>query len=403
MLSFILPTRNRPDRLRATLDALGALTLAHPAEVIIADNASDTPLRAPGLLANGATVRVVHLDTNAGAAARNAAAEAASPASEWLVMLDDDSHPVETVEPFAATVDRLLSLSPEIAAVMADIHLPAHGCRESGGLPEVFIGCGVAIRKKAFTTTGTETFSPHKVSGAGALSPHSPPGYDPSFGYYVEEYDLAARFLARGFSIAFDPAFRIDHHKVNAGRDMDLILERLIRNNGWVMQRYAPDPIRRSMLREQRRRYRQIAEKENALAGFGRGLIALRQTRSTQPRTPLCRNVWDRFTGLAHARAAINLAWREYPFSTVAMVEPGKNAWAVEQALTETCFEAGIPRAAPDKAEALVIGTLSPGPMLDALERWTTRGYRAIAPWLQAPGNETEHQTRRTTPTTRAA
>ncbi|VAX42278.1 hypothetical protein MNBD_PLANCTO03-1220, partial [hydrothermal vent metagenome] len=170
------------------------------------------------------------------------------------------------------------------------------------------------------------------------------------------------------------------HHKVNQGRDMDLILERLIRNNGWVMQRYAPGSLRRDMLREQRRRYRQIAEKEHALAGYARGLLELRRTIRNQPRTPLLRHAWDRFTGLAHARAAINLAWRKKPFASVALVEPGKNAWAVERALAETCHEAGIPRTTPDTAEAIVIGTLSPGPMLDALNRWTAQGHRVITP-----------------------
>ena len=406
MLSFILPTRNRPDRLLATLEALGSLTLDHPAEVVIADNASDQPVRVPETLANAIAVKVLHLDHNAGAAARNAAVAASSPETDWLLMLDDDSHPVETVEPFRDTLARLRALPPEKAAVMADIHLPAHGCRESGGLPEVFIGCGVAIRKEAFISTGTKPFSPHTTPGAGAFSPHSPPGYDPTFGYYAEEYDLAARFLARGFSITFDPAFRIDHHKVNQGRDMDLILERLARNNGWVMQRYAPSSVRRAMLREQRTRYRRIAEKEDALAGYARGLTELRRTIGEQCRTPLLRTTWDRFTGLAHARAAINLAWREQPFSSVALVEPGKNAWAVERALAETCHEAGIPRTTPDNAEAIVIGTLSPGPMLDGLARWRARGRRVIVPWLDAPGAgvfSSQASPSAPNPTTRAA
>lgn len=361
MISFVLPTRNRHERLAETLAAIGGLTLGRDAEVVIADNASDAPVRAPRALENGVAVRVVTLDHNAGAAARNAAVEAASPASQWIVMLDDDSHPVETAEPFSRTAERLRSLDPKTAAVMADIHLPGRGCRESGGLPEVFIGCGVAIRREAFNAVG---------------------GYDAAFNYYVEEYDLAARFLGKGWGIAFDSAFRVDHHKVDTGRDMDLILGRLIRNNGWVMQRYAPGSLRREALREQRRRYRQIAEKEHALEGFGRGLVELRNTLRAQPRTPLLRNAWHRFTGLAHARAAVNQSWRERPFRSAALVEPGKNAWAVERALAEVCFEAGVELTTADRAEVVVIGTMSPGPMLDAAARWAGRGCRVVAPWL---------------------
>ena len=375
MISFVLPTRDRHEQLAATLDALGSLTLGHQAEAIIIDNASARPARAPGALANGMPARVIRLDHNAGAAARNAGVEAAAPTTRWIVMLDDDSHPVESCEPFGTTVDRLLALPDDTAAVMADIHLPARGCRESGGLPEVFIGCGVAIRREAFAKVG---------------------GYDPAFNYYVEEYDLAARLLAQGWGVAFDPAFRVDHHKVDTGRDMDLILQRLIRNNGWVMQRYAPGSLRRAALREQRRRYRQIAEKEHALDGFRRGLVELRHTLGAQPRSPLLRNAWDRFTGLAHARAAINLAWRDRPFASAALVEPGKNAWAVERALAEVCFEARVELTTADQAEAIVVGTLSPGPMLDAVERWAARGHRVVAPWLDPRGlaaREREHQT----------
>src|SRR5258706_488360 len=87
-----------------------------------------------------------------------------------------------------------------------------------------FAGGGVAIRRDAFLDLG---------------------GYDPSFGYYAEEYDLAARMLLAGFRIQFDRWFRVEHHKVWLNRSMDTILAHLVRNNGWVAQRYAPDEYRR--------------------------------------------------------------------------------------------------------------------------------------------------------------
>ena len=371
MICFVLPTRNRHERLRRTLDQLARLTVREPCEVVVVDNASDHAVLAPGVLANGIGCRVIRLGENAGAAARNAAVDASSPEADWIVMLDDDSHPVESVEPFASTIERLRRQPDTVAAVMADIHLPAVGRRESGGQPEVFIGCGVAIRRGAFLSVG---------------------GYDPTFGYYVEEYDLAARFLQRGWSVAFDPAFVVHHHKVEAGRDMDLILHRLIRNNGWVMQRYAPEAIRRPMLREQRRRYRDIAEREHALAGFASGLIELRRTLFSQPRDPMSGRVWDRFTGLAQARDSLNRAWQERAFASAAIVEPGKNAWAVTRALTEFIHEREISLTTADAAEVVVVGCLSPGPMQDAAERWHQQGRRVVMPWSIArmtPHNRT--------------
>lgn len=355
-ISFIIPTRDRPDRLLRTLDALGRLPAVEPCEVVVVDNASDAPPALPARLRNGIDVRPVQLDENLGAAARNIGAESASLRSEWLVMLDDDSHPDPAAD-WASFLERLRARAPDVAVVTADIHLPARQCRESGGLPEVLIGCGAAVRRRAFLAAG---------------------GYDARMGYYAEEYDLCARLLAMGRRVEFDPGFRVLHHKVEEGRDMGLILARLVRNNGWVMQRYAPESVRREMVRDQRRRYRAIAAKEGATPGFGRGLVELRRTIRAQGRTPLPQALWDRFTGLAHAREALTIARREV--RDVALVEPGKHCWVVEGALAELSFRLTT----ADRAEAVVIGAMSPGPMLDGIERWRTRDVRVIAPWLGA-------------------
>ncbi|MBL9032396.1 MAG: glycosyltransferase [Phycisphaerae bacterium] len=375
MISYVIPTRDRPERLALTLAALGRLA-GHPesargplAEVVIVDNASQHPPTPPARLANGLRVRTIYRCTNEGAASRNAAVAAADPASEWVVMLDDDSHPVDT-----GFISRLARAPEDVAAVSADIWLPGLARRESGGLPEVFVGCGVAIRRRVFLDLG---------------------GYDPEFNYYAEEYDLAARMILRGYRVEFDPWFRVEHHKVTLHRNQNTILARLVRNNGWVMQRYAPERVRRAQIREQRRRYRAIARVEHALDGFAEGLRELRRTISAQPRTPMSAEQFDRFCGLAQAREALAEARHERPFSTAAVVDEGKNGWVVRTALTEMGVEVVNPwpwDESPARAQsethpdALVIGTMSPGPMIDAYERRTlaragTQSPRVIAPW----------------------
>ncbi|MCC6675681.1 MAG: glycosyltransferase [Phycisphaerales bacterium] len=354
MISYIIPTRDRPERLAQTLGGLARLA-PHEAEVIVIDNASDAPPAVPATLTNGLAVRVIRLRDNLGAAARNVGVRESDAAGEWVIMLDDDSCPLDV-----GFIAGLRAREPRVAAVMADIHLPRKGCREAGGLPEVFIGCGVAIRRGAFLETG---------------------GYDAAFGYYAEEYDLAAKLLMAGHRIEFDREWRIDHQKDDRNRDMNLILARLIRNNGWVMRRWAPPCAGRAELRRLRRRYRAIAEKERAIAGFGEGLVELRRTMRAQPRMPMPREIWDRFTGLAHARAALQVAWRAGPFRSAAIVEDGKNVNIVRAVLAELGVrEVGDPEA----ADAVVIGTLSPGPMLDARERWGSSSERVLAPWLGA-------------------
>lgn len=390
MISYIIPTRDRPERLTLTLSALGELR-GHPrgVEVVIVDNASKFPPTPPSDLANGIHVRTIYRASNEGAASRNIGVELADVASEWVVMLDDDSYPVDT-----GFIRRLMKMPADVGAVSADIYLPGLARRESGGLPEVFIGCGVAIRRSVFLTLG---------------------GYDPAFNYYAEEYDLAARMMLAGYRIAFDPWFRVEHHKVASGRDVNMIMARLVRNNGWVMQRYAPEEVRREQIREQRRRYRGISMKEEALRGFGEGLAELRRTIRGQKRMPMPREMFDRFTGLAQAREALAAAQRAKMFRTALVVDEGKNGWVVRRALAELgvevvnewpyrvegCHAGRATEPVEQKAElhrvrnadlggaadVLVIGSMSPGPMLDAYERRTLRvpggpRQRVIAPWL---------------------
>lgn len=376
MLTYVIPTRDRPQRLTRTLEAIGALRGHVPGEteIIVVDNRSTCPPTVPPTVGAGIPVRLIRRDSNEGAASRTAGVLAADPRTHWIVMLDDDSHPVDT-----GFIRRLGCTPPDVAAVAADIYLPGLARRESGGLPEVFIGCGVAIRRDVYLTLG---------------------GYDPAFNYYAEEYDLAAKMILHGYRVHFDPWFRVEHHKVAAGRDMDTILARLVRNNGWVMQRYAPDTLRRWQLRLHRRRYRRIAALENALAGYRAGLLELRRTRACQPRNPMPVPLFERFTGVAYAREALQAAYNQRPFRTVTLVDEGKNAWVVRHVLMEmgirvlesppaepgTAGGSATGDRIPDAAEALVIGTMSPGPMLDAWERRTLRcpvtyGPRVIAPW----------------------
>lgn len=361
-IGYVIPTRDRPAELARTLAALGSLPGARAGDhVVIADNASVSPVRAPARLANGIGVRVIRLGENAGAAARNTAAAASD--AEWVVMLDDDSAPI------GAAPHAVLERQPaDVAAVMADIFLPSAGDgvprRESGGLPEVPVGCGVALRRGVFVGLG---------------------GYDAAFGYYAEEYDLAARLLLAGMRVAFEPGFCVLHRKVSAARDMNVILGRLVRNNGWVAARYAPDDEVDARLAEVRDRYAAIARKENATEGYAAGLAELERTLAAQRRTPMPRGLWDRFTGLSAARGAVRAEAARRGISSAALVLRGKHDWAVAQALREAGVEPT--RGVPGPCDTLVVATLSPGPMRDGVSLLGATGRRVLAPWTEGgPG-----------------
>lgn len=368
MISYIIPTRNRPQRLLETLRAINSLGVhdnCGGAEVIIVDNDSCERPILPRETKCGLPISYIRLRDNIGAAARNVGADASDKASDWLVMLDDDSYP-DDAEFFA----NLQHVPSDVAAVSADIFLPGktalgHAPREMGGLPEVFIGCGAAIRRGAFLELG---------------------GYDASFNYYVEEYDLAARMMLAGYRIAFSHEFTVQHDKDLTNRDFNLILSRLVRNNGWIAGRYAPDELAGAELREVLDRYAGIARIEGAEAGYAQGLAELHATLAAQPRRPLNASQWERFTGLSHVREHLSEVHARQRFQSATIVDAGKNAWAVAQVLKELgvrLIEDG------EEAEAHVIGTLSPGPMMDSLIRRTRlrrpQGPRLLAPWLPAP------------------
>lgn len=349
MISYVLPTRNRPTILAETLRALATLP-RHDAELIIVDNASDVSVDAPPRLENGVPIEVLRLPDNRSSAARNAGCERAAARAggrahddHWIVMLDDDSSP--------ASLEFLpvLGAAPTSTAVVAaEVVLDnADGKRrhEAGGLPEVFIGCGAAIRATVFVELG---------------------GYDPAFDYYAEEYDFCARVLLAGMRVQYDRRFIVSHRKVSAGRDMHRIIGNLARNNGLVMARYAPDAIRGQMIEEQVARYGRIAAKENAAAGYERGVRELRERLPHQPRTPLPEQTWKRFSGYAAVAQHLQDCEARPSWGTVAIVEQGKHADVLEQALRD----AAIPVTSDaEVADTLVVGTLSPGPMLDAESR----------------------------------
>jgi GT2 family glycosyltransferase len=358
-IAYIIPTRNRPRELSRTLEAIGGLRLSN-IEVIIADNGSAPPVNVPGSMNNGAPVRVIRLGDNSGAAARNIAAKATN--ADWLVMLDDDSRPLDD-----GVYHAISGVAADVAAIGGEIFL-ANSRREAGGLPEVFVGCGVAIRREAFDSAG---------------------GYDPSFQYYAEEYDLAAKLILGGWRVTHDRRFRVLHEKSLRQRSMDRICGRLVRNNAWVAARYAPRGLKRASIVRDSSRYARIAIRENAMVGYGIGFAQMCMTLGRQPKRTMSPGQWDRFVGLASVREAfdLNAIVRNRP--VVCVVERGKNDWVIDQVIREF----GLPVTDdPVGADALVIGSCSPGPMLDGAERWAAEAFTVIEPWrfgVQAGENAT--------------
>lgn len=332
-LSLVIPTHNRPGVLAETLARLGSLderTIGQRCELIIVDNGSDTPPDPPARLPNAIEVRVIKLGENRSAAARNIGAQEAR--AEWVVMLDDDSS-LERC-PALAT---LRSVQPDVHAVGGEILLPS-GAHESGGLPEVVVGCGCAYRRSVFNRLG---------------------GYDPSFDFYAEEYDLCARILLGGGRVLHTAGLRFEHRKSTQNRSFGRIIRRLVRNNGWVIKRYTPGPGFRPALDDMVERYERIARKEGVGEAFGAGLDELLQTIDDQPDRTMDRSTHERFTG--HHACAVRFG--SLPSNPVRIVSPGKGLEVIKVVLAGRGV--GIVED-EDAGTNAVIGTLSPGPLADA-------------------------------------
>lgn len=357
-VSIVMVTRNRCDVLARTVERCRCA--APEAEIIVVDNGSTDGTAAWLEEVQGAWgVRALPMGRNLGASARNVGARQAR--GEFVLMLDDDSWPMPgAVEALvgAMEADRC------VGAAGARVTLDAGGARhETGGLAGVFIGCGVMLRREAFLALG---------------------GYDARYEYYVEEYDLAARMWQSGRRVCWVYDAVVVHERAGAARNYDRMLRLLTRNNVWFWQRYAPEGLREAMVAETLERYRRIAVREAALAGYEAGVAESAVRPPGWPRTPLTMEQFEALYGFEAVRARLARAGVGAG-SVVAVFGRGKGAeqllWILEErgAVVEAVYDgevegpvrwrgqAVLPAEQMDEseAEAVIVGSLSPGVAVD--------------------------------------
>jgi len=147
-----------------------------------------------------------------------------------------------------------------------------------------------------------------------------------------------------------------------------------VRNNAWVLQRYAPEHERNTLIERMIDRYRVISIKESADEGFARGLRAVEETIDSQTRTPLGSSQWDRFTGRAAVRSQLAAVLAE---SHVPVRLVGPSSAKGREIVESELLRLGSRLEDTDAAQP-VISSISPGPMLDLREQ----NPDAIMPWF---------------------
>jgi GT2 family glycosyltransferase len=217
----VVATRNRCDRVLATLDRLAELP--ERPEVVVVDNASQdgTP---QAVARRHPHVRVVRLASNYGASARNVGVRALR--TELVAFNDDDSWwapgalrraaaVFERRPKLGAVQARVLvgddgRLDP-VCAAMAESPLPAFG-----GLPGPavlgFVACGVIFRRAAFLNAG---------------------GFHPRLGLGGEETLLAFDLASHGWELAYVDSVVAYHHP-DAGADRPRRRAQQLRNELWT-------------------------------------------------------------------------------------------------------------------------------------------------------------------------
>ena len=382
--SLILPTYNRPAVLAETLSRIVALP-DRRFEVIVVDNGSADATR--DVVRRFRQVRLIELGVNMGAAARNIGAVAAN--GHLLLMLDDDSWPA----PHA--VDRAVELfeeHPDLGAAACRVRRvdPPHR-HDAGGVPGVFFNCGGFIRSEAFRDAG---------------------GFPVDFDYYVEEYDLCCRLWQNGWRVEPRGDLLVWHRRVATNRDNNRMLRLLVRNNLRLWRRYAPEGQMNDLIDVTIERYRRVAQKENALAGYEAGLREghAEIADSSIRRHPLSNEQYESLMGIDVARAALQNWADNCIVKKVAIWSRGKSgeqllallqaaSIAVEAVYDDTAGEdvwRGIPlRNAeafkPDDVDGLVVGSMSPGLAEDLGDdlrvRFAGLPVLSCVPWIE-PGVE---------------
>jgi len=363
--SIIIATRNRKDVLLANLEALSSAAEGL-AEIVVVDNASDDGT-ARAVTKRFPRVRLIELDHDGYAAARNAGAEAAR--APYLVMLDDDS-----------LIDRT-SLQAVPAAFDLWPNLGAFGCLvsrakrpvsrgkrasraesyETGGLPGVFIGCGAAIKRDVMLDLG---------------------GYPEDYGYCVEEYDLCCRLWHAGQTVVWFDDIRVTHQRAERGDDADRMLRFLTRNNIRLWDRYAPERRRRAMIAQTVERYARIARNEGAMVGYEHGLREGRDwiNNGGVGRQPLSEQRFRAMFGMNEAERVLAQRDRRLSLRRVALYGRGEGAEQILECLDDLRISVptiidpsgagqtwhdrtvvSLDDADRGRPEAIIVGSLSPG------------------------------------------
>lgn len=244
VVSVVMATHNRRAVVLDTLRRISTLACGVPLEIVVVDNASgDGTVEA--IRGDFPRVHLLPSSVNLGSCAKAAGVSWSS--GEYLLFLDDDSYP------HAGSIERMVSYfewDDRLGAVGFRVHLPESCGEECGALPDVFVGCGVGLRRSAYEEVG---------------------GLDVSFFMQAEEYDLAFRLARAGYGVRLFDDLHVDHLKTAQARRSARTVFYDTRNNLIVAARHLPDAYYAVYSRDWLQRYSWMAVEDSHRSAFARG------------------------------------------------------------------------------------------------------------------------------------
>lgn len=221
-IAICIATRNRLDDLRRTLAVVAALD-PPPAEVLLtADGCTDGTVEF--VRARYPACRLtVNPEARGSSGSRDAMFRAAT--SDVVLILDDDSHPVETDA--VARIERMFAGNPRLAVATfpqrTDEFPETLQATDFG--PSLFTGtyvnCAAAIRRSVFLELG---------------------GYPAQFRIAYDEPDFALRCVCAGWQVRFETGLTIRHHYSGAQRSELRMHQTHARNELWSVLMRCPAP-----------------------------------------------------------------------------------------------------------------------------------------------------------------
>jgi len=284
-VSFVISTRNRCDVLLSTLAQVQRCGLAaEEFDIHVVDNAS-TDGTAARVSEQFPAVHLIASNHNGGSVAKNLALPNAH--GRYIVFLDDDSYPAPGA---IGRMIRHFEDDPQLGAATFTVELP-DGSQECSAYPDVFIGCGVGLRRRALRLAGR---------------------LPDDFFMQAEEYDLSLRLLDGGWKVCRFDDLLVHHLKTPRARISSRTMRLDVRNNLYLVLRRFP---RRWILPygwDWMRRYAWIAASKGMVGPFICGLIEGLLRSAVRPkRAAVSEEAFEQFAKVDETKRLLSLSLRE--------------------------------------------------------------------------------------------